>query len=156
MARLTPFCELSTLKPNMERHDAVIDSLLGTGTRYEGKLFFEGKVRIDGDFEGEVQSDGLLVLGPEATVRGAIRVHTLIVQGATVDADIHATELVELHAPARVRGDIRTRALYMDKGAVFDGNCIMGQVLDLDESPQPSRSAEDTSPDGYKDQPSRS
>ena len=44
----------------------------------------------------------------------------------------------------------------MDKGAVFDGNCIMGQVLDLDESPQPSRSAEDTSPDGYKDQPSRS
>jgi cytoskeletal protein CcmA (bactofilin family) len=139
----------------MERQDAVIHSLLGAGTRYEGKLFFEGRVRIDGDFEGEVQSDGLLVVGPEATIKGAIRVRTLIVQGGRVEADIHATELVELHAPAQVRGDIRTQALYMDKGVVFDGTCVMGQVLQLDDRPAPSRSAEDTSPDGYKDQPTR-
>ena len=139
----------------MERHDAVIHSLLGAGTRYEGKLFFEGRVRIDGDFEGEVQSGGLLIVGPEATIKGVIRVHTLIVQGARVEADIHATELVELHAPAQVRGDIRTQALYMDKGVVFDGACVMGQVLGLDERPTPARSAEDTSPDGYKDQPTR-
>jgi cytoskeletal protein CcmA (bactofilin family) len=140
----------------MERHDAVIDSLLGAGTRYEGKLFFEGRVRIDGDFEGEVQSDGLLVVGPEATIKGAIRVHTLIVQGAAIEGDIHATELVELHAPARVRGDIRTRALYMDKGVTFDGNCVMGQVVSLDSEFKAGRAAEDTSPDGYRDQPTRS
>jgi cytoskeletal protein CcmA (bactofilin family) len=153
---LTPQVELSTLKPTMERHDTVIHSLLGAGTRYEGKLFFEGRVRIDGDFQGEIQSDGLLVLGPEATIKGAIRVHTLIVQGAKVEADIHATELVELHAPAQVRGDIRTQALYMDKGVLFDGNCVMGQVLALDALRAPSRAADDTSPDGYKDQPTRS
>jgi len=140
----------------MESNDAVIHSLLGTGTRYEGKLFFEGRVRIDGNFEGEVQSDGILILGPEATVKGVIRVHTLIVQGAAIEADIHATELVELHAPAHVRGDIRTRALFMDKGVVFDGSCVMGQVVELDERPAPSRAADDTSPDGYKDQPTRS
>ena len=139
----------------MERQDAVIHSLLGAGTRYEGKLFFEGRVRIDGDFEGEVQSDGLLVVGPEANIKGEIRVRTLIVQGGRVEADIHATDLVELHAPARVRGDIRTQALYMDKGVVFDGACVMGQVLELREPPPPARSADDTSPDGYKDQPTR-
>lgn len=139
----------------MERQDAVIHSLLGAGTRYEGKLFFDGRVRIDGDFEGEVQSDGLLVVGPEATIKGVIRVHTLIVRGGRVEADIYATELVELHAPAQVRGDIRTQALYMDKGVVFDGACVMGEVLELGERPPPPRSAEDTSPDGYKDQPSR-
>ncbi|MGB5311449.1 MAG: polymer-forming cytoskeletal protein, partial [Polyangiales bacterium] len=121
----------------MESNDAVIHSLLGAGTRYEGKLFFEGRVRIDGDFEGEVQSDGILILGPEATVKGVIRVHTLIVQGAAIEADIHATELVELHAPAHVRGDIRTRALYMDKGVIFDGSCVMGQVVELDARPAP-------------------
>ncbi|MGB5703469.1 MAG: polymer-forming cytoskeletal protein [Polyangiales bacterium] len=140
----------------MDHHDAVIHSLLGAGTRYEGKLFFEGRVRIDGDFHGEVQSDGILIVGPEATIKGTIRVHTLIVRGAMIEADIHATELVELHAPARVRGDIRTEALYMDKGVVFDGKCVMGQVLELDAQPTPARSADDTSPDGYKDQPSRS
>jgi cytoskeletal protein CcmA (bactofilin family) len=140
----------------MERQDAVIHSLLGAGTRYEGKLFFEGRVRIDGDFEGEVQSDGLLVVGPQATIRGAIRVHTLIVQGGRIEADIQATELVELHAPAQVRGDIRTQALYMDKGVVFDGACVMGQVLPIEGTEPPVRAADDTSPDGYKDQPSRS
>jgi len=140
----------------MESNDAVIHSLLGAGTRYEGKLFFEGRVRIDGHFEGEVQSDGILILGPEATIKGVIRVHTLIVQGAMIEADIHATELVELHAPAHVRGDIRTRALYMDKGVLFDGSCVMGQVVELDALPAPSRAADDTSPDGYKDQPTRS
>ncbi len=138
----------------MERQDAVIHSLLGSGTRYEGKLFFEGRVRIDGDFEGEIQSDGLLIVGPTATVKGVVRVETLIVRGGELEADVHATELVELHSPARVRGDIRTRALYMDKGVVFDGNCLMGQVLELDGTP--SRAADDTSPDGYKDQPTRS
>lgn len=140
----------------MERQDAVIHSLLGAGTRYEGKLFFEGRVRIDGAFEGEVQSDGLLVVGPEASVKGTIRVHTLIVQGGSIEADIHATELVELHAPAQVRGDIRTQALYMDKGVVFDGACVMGEVLRLEEPRTPSRKADDTSPDGYKDHPTRS
>jgi len=139
----------------MERHDGIIQSLLGEGTRYEGKLFFDGRVRIDGDFAGEVQSAGLLVVGPSATVTGTVRVRTLIVLGGTIEADVHATELVELHAPATMRGDIRTRALYLDKGVVFDGHCLMGEVLDLDAPGPPTRHADDTSPDGYKDQPSR-
>jgi cytoskeletal protein CcmA (bactofilin family) len=138
----------------MEREDAILHSLLGAGTRYRGKLFFEGRARIDGDFEGEVHSDGMLVVGPTATVRADLRVHTLVVQGGLVEGDIHATELVEVHAPATIRGDIRTRALFIDKGATFDGECTMGEVVPLDAPPEP-RSAEDTSPDGYKDQPTR-
>jgi cytoskeletal protein CcmA (bactofilin family) len=139
----------------MERQDDILHSLLGAGTRYEGKLFFDGRARIDGDFEGEVISDGLLVIGPEATLQGVIRVNTLIVQGGLVHGDIHATELVELHAPARIRGDIRTRALYIDRGVLFDGACVMGQVLELQGAPNGGRSAQDVSADGYKDQPSK-
>jgi cytoskeletal protein CcmA (bactofilin family) len=139
----------------MQDQDAIIHALLGAGTQYEGKLFFEGRARIDGNFEGEVFSEGLLIVGEEATVKGTIRVHTLIVRGGKIEGDIHATDLVELHAPAQVRGDIRTQALFMDKGVLFDGCCVMGEVHELGEVPSP-RSAEDTSPDGYKDQPSRS
>ena len=109
----------------MEREDAIIHSLLGAGTRYEGKLFFDGRVRVDGDFEGEVHSDGVLIVGPEANVKGVIHVRTLIAKGGCIEGDIHATHLVELHAPARVRGDIRTQALYMAEGVQFDGACAM-------------------------------
>lgn len=140
----------------MQDDDAVIHALLGAGTRYEGKLFFEGRARIDGDFEGEVQSDGLLVVGDEAVVRGEIRVRALIVRGGRVEGDIHATELVELHAPAVVRGDIRTQSLFLDEGVVFDGSCVMGDIHALDGTSSSSRAADDTSPDGYKDQPIKS
>ena len=140
----------------MQHDDTVIHALLGAGTRYEGKLFFDGRVRIDGEFEGEVQSDGVLIVGEEATIRGAIRVHTLIVRGGRVEGDIYATELVELHAPAQVLGDIRTKALFMDKGVLFDGACVMGEVLAMEALDASPRTAEDTSPDGYRDQPSRS
>lgn len=136
----------------MQGEDAVIHALLGAGTRYEGKLFFDGRVRIDGELSGEVQSNGVLIVGEEGIIRGVLRVGTLIVRGGVIEGDIHATDLVELHAPARIRGDIRTRALYIDKGVSFDGSCVMGEVLALEE-PTPARSAEDTSPDGYKDQP---
>ncbi|RLB41839.1 MAG: polymer-forming cytoskeletal protein [Deltaproteobacteria bacterium] len=140
----------------MQDNEPIIHALLGAGTRYEGKLFFDGRARIDGDFEGEVLSEGVLVIGEEATVRGVIRVHTLIVCGGKVEGDIHATELVELHAPALVRGDIRTQVLFLDKGVHFDGSCVMGEVHDLHDRSAALRSAEDTSPDGYKDQPNRS
>jgi cytoskeletal protein CcmA (bactofilin family) len=140
----------------MQEQDPVIHVLLGAGARYEGKLFFEGRARIDGEFVGEVYSEGLLIVGDEATVKGTIAVRALIVRGGTIEADIQATELVELHAPAQVRGEIRTQSLFMEKGVHFDGSCVMGEIHDLHDSPLPSRSAEDTSPDGYKDQPSRS
>lgn len=139
----------------MEPEDAILHSLLGAGTRYEGKLFFEGRVRIDGEFSGDVQSDGLLIIGPEAVVRGTIEVGTLIVHGGQVQAEIRAQELVELHAPARVRGDIHTKALFLDRGVQFEGACTMGEVLPLEEQAG-AQSAEDTSPDGYRDQPTRS
>ena len=72
----------------MSHEGAVIHSLLGAGTRYEGKLFFDGRVRIDGDFEGEVHSDGVLIVGEQASIKGSIHVHTLIVRGGSIEGDV--------------------------------------------------------------------
>ena len=135
-------------------HDGlIIDALLGAGTRYEGKLCFDGTVRIDGEFEGNVSSEGLLIVGDGGVVRGSIKVGTLIVRGGEVEADIEATELVELHASARVRGDIQTPALFVDKGASFDGSCVMGEVHPL-EMPSEAPNAGPV-PTDYRDQPTR-
>src|SRR4051812_17209558 len=45
-----------------------ITALLGRGTRFEGKLHFEGRVRIDGVFKGEIKSDDVLIIGDGAEV----------------------------------------------------------------------------------------
>ncbi|MDH5674469.1 MAG: polymer-forming cytoskeletal protein [Myxococcales bacterium] len=102
-----------------------LQALLGRGAGFEGKLSFEGRVRIDGQLRGEVFSDGILILGPSADVDAVIDVGTLIVRGGRLRGEVVARHSVELHAPARVVGTIRTRQIYIDKGAVLDGECKM-------------------------------
>lgn len=104
-----------------------IDALLGRGTELTGKLTFSGRVRVDGKVNGEIFSDGVLVLGETAEVTGDVEVGTLIVRGGTLTGNVRATQLVEIHAPARVTGDIHAPTLLIDKGAHFDGRCTMAQ-----------------------------
>jgi cytoskeletal protein CcmA (bactofilin family) len=101
-----------------------INTLLGKGTSFEGKLTFEGTVRIDGRLAGEVFSDDILVVGEGAEVRAKIEIGTLIVEGL-IEGDIRASKLVELRAPARVRGNIETPQLIVEKGVLFQGHCKM-------------------------------
>src|SRR3954468_24463976 len=96
-----------------------ISTLLGKGSSFEGKLIFEGTVRIDGKLSGEIFSDDTLVVGEGAEVKAKIEVGVLIVEG-TVQGDVRASRSVELHAPARVRGNLETPSLFIDKGLIFE------------------------------------
>ncbi len=98
-----------------------LNALLGRGARFAGKLSFEGKVRIDGHFEGEVFSDGILIVGDEAEVHATLDVGTLIVRGGTVRGDIRAASAVEVYAPSRVYGNITAAEVFIDKGVLFEG-----------------------------------
>jgi cytoskeletal protein CcmA (bactofilin family) len=107
-----------------ERPEGEINTLLGRGSEFQGKLTFEGTVRIDGKLSGEIFSDDVLVIGEGASVSAEIEVGVIIVEG-NVTGNIRAKRAVELHAPARVKGNIETPSLYIDKGVVFEGNCRM-------------------------------
>lgn len=102
-----------------------IQALLGSGSQFEGKLTFAGRVRVDGKFRGQIFSDDVLVLGEHAEIHASIDVGTLIMRGGTLHGDVRATELVELYSPARVYGDIVAPQLFLDKGVVFEGKCTM-------------------------------
>ena len=101
-----------------------INTLLGRGSSFDGKLTFEGTVRIDGKLSGEIFSNDVLVVGEGAEVSAEIDVGVIIVEG-NVNGNIRAKRGVELHAPARVRGNIETPSLFIDKGVIFEGQCRM-------------------------------
>lgn len=101
-----------------------ITTLLGRGATFEGKLTFEGTVRIDGRFKGEVFTDDTLVIGEGAVVEAQIDVGEVIVQG-TVIGNITAKRSIEIHAPGRVKGDLHTPSLQIDKGVIFEGRSFM-------------------------------
>ncbi|HEY1556872.1 MAG TPA: polymer-forming cytoskeletal protein [Kofleriaceae bacterium] len=101
-----------------------ITTLLGRGATFEGKLTFDGTVRIDGRFKGEVFSDDTLVIGEGAHVEAEIDIGEVIIQG-TVVGNIKAKRSIEIHAPGRVKGDMHTPVLQIDKGVVFEGRSFM-------------------------------
>jgi cytoskeletal protein CcmA (bactofilin family) len=101
-----------------------VTTLLGRGSEFEGKLSFEGTVRVDGKLSGEIFTDDVLIIGEGAEVSAEINVGAIVIEG-TVHGNINAKRSVELHTPARVRGNISTPSLSIDKGVIFDGQCQM-------------------------------
>jgi cytoskeletal protein CcmA (bactofilin family) len=100
---------------------------LGKGSRVEGKLSFEGSVRIDGQIEGEINAQDTVVIGDSAEVNAQIRAGTVIVEGK-VNGDIAARKRVELRAPARLVGNLSTPSLVIHEGALFEGHSSMGDA----------------------------
>jgi cytoskeletal protein CcmA (bactofilin family) len=101
-----------------------VHTLLGKGSEFDGKLTFEGQVRIDGKFNGQISTKDTLVIGEGAKVTAEISAGTVIVNGV-VEGNIKASQLVELHQPGRVKGSIDTPSLSMDRGVILEGTVKM-------------------------------
>jgi len=104
--------------------DGSLNALLGRGSQFDGKLTFEGTVRIDGTFTGEITTNDMLIIGEGAKVTADITCGSVVVNGE-VNGNIKATEMVELHKPARVKGDVATPSFMVEKGVMFDGTAKM-------------------------------
>lgn len=103
-----------------------ITTILGRGSSFEGKLTFEGTVRIDGHFAGEINTDGTLIIGESAQVEANIQAAIVVVHGR-VRGDVVASESMEIRSPARVEGNLSTPNLTIEKGSFFEGHCAMSK-----------------------------
>ena len=124
-----------------------INTLLGKGTTFEGKLTFEGTVRIDGKLKGEVFSDDVLIIGDGAYVEAEIDIGEVIIQG-TVVGNIRAKRAIEIHAPGKMKGDLHTPSLQIDKGVIFEGRSFMEAAGGTSVAPGSSQPRAATTPPG--------
>ncbi|SBW09675.1 conserved hypothetical protein [uncultured delta proteobacterium] len=106
-----------------------ITAFLGAGTIYNGKLSFVGSVRIDGQFTGEIKSEGTLILGKEAKVEGTINVCHLVLSG-NLHGDVVVTGKTILHKTANLTGNLITRSLIIEEGAMLQGSICMDPAMD--------------------------
>lgn len=119
-----------SVTPSQQTVTGVIDH----GCEMEGKLCFQGTVRIGGTFRGEIYTPDTLIISEGAKVQGQIDAGTLIISGE-VNGSIRAKHRVEIHRPAVFRGDILTPSLSVDDGVIFEGSSKMAQT-----NPVPARS----------------
>lgn len=101
-----------------------LNAFLGVGTEYRGKLDFVGTVRIDGRFEGEISTEGDLVLGRKAHIMGTVRVGRLNSCGR-IDGDVVVKEHTVLEATSVLNGSLSTPVLAVERGAVIEGSVSM-------------------------------
>jgi cytoskeletal protein CcmA (bactofilin family) len=116
----------ATFSTELNVHD--VHTILGPESSFEGKLVFDGTVRIDGNFRGEIRTENTLVVGQGAHVQAQIFVGNIVING-DVTGDIVARNLVEIHAPAHVRGNITTPQLMIAKGVIFEGSTKMEEAV---------------------------
>jgi cytoskeletal protein CcmA (bactofilin family) len=110
-----------------------VTTLLGKGSEFEGKLSFEGTVRVDGKLTGEIFTDDVLIVGEGAEVNAEVTVGAIVIQG-TVRGNIIAKRSVEIHNPGRVKGNISTPSLFIERGVMFDGQCQMDATSGASDS----------------------
>lgn len=113
-----------------------INGLLDKGCSFEGKLTFDGTVQINGDFQGDIFSDGTLVVGRDARVNAKISVNTLIINGK-VEGVVDAKKKVEVHSQAQLVGDVITAGFVIEEGGIFQGRCQMQTAETVRAVPNP-------------------
>lgn len=101
-----------------------LGAVLGPTSRFEGKLTFDGTVRIDGEFVGDIESKGTLLVGETARIEGTVRVNNATVAGAVTGTMI-VYETLEIESMGRVSGEIHVSTLITARGAVVDGSIKM-------------------------------
>jgi cytoskeletal protein CcmA (bactofilin family) len=111
-------------RPQLDETSATT-AFLGKGTRVSGKVSFEEPARLEGQIEGEITAQGMLIVGESAEVKAQITGTSIIVHGQ-VTGDIAARSKIELHATSRVIGNVTTPSLVIHEGATFEGQCSMG------------------------------
>ncbi len=92
-----------------------------------GKLKFSQDFIIDGEIDGEINSDGNLVVGEAARIKGEIRTKSVTVMGK-VDGNITVEDLCALKGTAIVTGDIIAQRLSLEEGAQFCGQSKVGKA----------------------------
>ena len=106
-----------------------ITTTLGTGTRFNGTMRFSQSLKIDGRFEGKIESEGFLYIEEGAYVQADIKVGSIVV-GGTVHGDIYAKEKLEMLSTGQVFGNVQTAKLKIADGVIFEGKCQMIQKPD--------------------------
>jgi cytoskeletal protein CcmA (bactofilin family) len=109
----------------MSDHNSEFPTILGADAVFKGELHFEKGMKLLGKFEGQINSEGQLVVAEGASLNGDAKAGTVRIEG-NVKGNVSAGTKVQLSASARLEGDLQTQRLEVAEGAVLIGRCVVG------------------------------
>lgn len=103
--------------------DISINTILGHGSAITGNIKINGFVRIDGDIDGNLETDGNIIIGENARIRGNIKAKSAIV-GGIVLGNIETSQSIKVLATSAVIGDIVSHKVQVEQNAIIHGHFI--------------------------------
>jgi cytoskeletal protein CcmA (bactofilin family) len=117
-----------------------ICAFVGKGVAFKGVITYTGTVRIDGSLDGEIHTEGVLLVGEEAVITAKIMAGTIVCQGK-ITGDICAKDKIKLQAPAVISGGVSTPLLCVEEGVLLNGTLEMTQGVHILPRSMPVRPA---------------
>jgi cytoskeletal protein CcmA (bactofilin family) len=100
-------------------------TFLGNGVRFEGDIRTRGDIKINGQMKGRINSrDGVLVLGTDARIQAHVALRDFVVAG-TFEGTVESARKIEVRSTGRLHGDLCTRRLLLEEGAIVEGKVHM-------------------------------
>ena len=101
-----------------------VAAFIGPGVEFKGTISYKGSVQIDGLMDGEIHTDGKLVVGEQAVITAKVNAGSVISKGK-ITGDIVAQEKVQLLSSAVMEGSVCTPQLSMENGVLLNGSIEM-------------------------------
>ena len=104
------------------------------GIKIKGEVSGREDLVLDGEFEGKIHiADGIFTVGPNARINAEIEAREIIVRGEVIGT--LKGDRVQVSSTGRVTGDMETRGVVIEEGAVLRGK------VDVRLKDQPLQSA---------------
>ena len=120
-------------------------SRISAGTIIKGEILSPCDIRIDGTFEGKIQSKGRVVIGESALIKGDIICDSIDLWGK-VEGNVFVKDTLSLKQGCSVNGNLNVRKLSVELGSTFNGNCRMITEADFDRVSGNSKQAPAAAP----------
>jgi len=124
-------------------------SIIGPGMKVIGDCHTDGTVRVEGTVEGSIKAGKAVVIGKQGSVKGDVHTQDAVVSGK-VSGTLVAESRLELQATCQIEGEVRTRRMQLEEGALLNGTVHMSEARrPVAAPPRPQEGS-----DGARRQPS--
>ena len=93
-------------------------------TTFVGNFVSESDFRIDGTFEGSIETKGKVVIGKSGSIEGTIVCNSADIEGK-FNGTIQVKDLLSVGATGSVEGDVNISKLIVESGAIFNAKSSM-------------------------------
>jgi len=93
-------------------------------TTFVGNFVSESDIRVDGTFEGSIETKGKVVIGKNGSIEGTIVCNSADIEGKFAGT-IQVQDLLSIGSTGSVEGDVAISKLIVESGAIFNAKSSM-------------------------------